>query len=1628
MGGSNDDAAWGITVAGSNAYITGNTSSSNYPATGFAGGTDAFVAELSGSGNFIYNTLLGGSDVDNGYAIAVHNNEAWFTGSTYSSNFPGGGYQGNGDVFVAKANSNGAIVYDRLIGGTNLDVGTAIDVDSSGQVYVAGYTGSSDFPSSVRPYRGNTDAFVVQLSASGTILYSTYLGGSGYDEAEGIRADGLGGAIVAGVTASSNLTVTQDAYQPTLAGTYDAFVIRVIPQNSAPFDLDYASYFGGSNYDSATAVALDGSGYAYITGYTLSTDFPISAGAFDSSLNGSRDVFISKLLVIPPPSITLQKLTNGQHVLSEPGVVVPAGSSITWQYVVTNTGKVALNNVTVTDDQPAVAPGCPITTLVSGASMVCTASGSAIVGQYANTGIVTGTPIDGRPIISNSDRSYYFGTAPSIVLKMTSNNVRSTNAPGPFLPAGEPLDWSLRVTNTGNISLTNILLNHSIVGTVACPSSTLSAGAAMDCLASGTVVSNQQMVTATVTGAPSVGSMVQSTDTNYYYGVTAGVLLSKQTNGTESSVPPGPFLRSGAPVSWMYWITNTGNATQTITLMDDHVADVSCPASQLEAGAAMTCDANGVVVAGLYSNTAVVTGTPLAGAVVNARATNYYFGAAPALTPVKYTNSQLATSSTGPFIPVGQPVTWTYVITNSGNVALNAIVLNDNRVGSVSCPSSSLDAGSSMTCMATGIATQGLYTNSATVTGTPPVGGVIVANSSSSYYGIAPALTLHKLVNSVEATMAPGPFIPAGQVVTWTYLVSNTGNITLSNLALVDNQIGPISCGTSILSPSAGMQCTATGIATSGQYSNSATLTGIPPAGASLSASSVSYYFGSVAAISITKLVNGILAPTPPGPYILNEAPVTWTYQVTNTGNITLTQLSVSDDHGVTVSCPRSILAPAETTTCSAQGVAITGSYSNTGIAMASPLVGDPVSATSRSYYFGASPHLQLYALVNDVHASEAPGLFLLAGQPVTFTYFITNTGNVSLSGILVTDTQLSSVTCPLTSLLPMQVMQCTGTGILVGTGQDVVSARASGSNGPLGTSTFDTAYYYGSAPQITFAADLNGYYTATAPGPYVLANQSITWTFHITNTGNVTLTGIVVTSTATPVTCPTSTLSPGQVELCLATSIAYADQHTEQSSVVAFSPVNSISATAVNAYFGALPSLSLAKYTNGVYAPDPPGPSLLAGTSVTWSYVVSNTGNVMLASFHVNDDHEGAVACPVQSLLIGQVTTCQAEGLVQSGVYENVGTASASPPDSLATVASTSMGHYVGLISQPKLAVIKSVNGQQTRTSPGLYVLAGDMVTWTYLVVNEGNTEISGIIITDSREAGITCPNNSLNSGGSMSCQVGALAITGDYSNGVEVSGWSPLGDSIIATDTSYYFGAQPAASYTPVLSGVTIGQAGLMYAPSAQPITLTYFITNTGNVALTLLSALQNVSWPVSCPDSLLAPGGSIQCMSGGLAQSGNQLVSTTLSLQPPGALNVLVLTGTLRYFGTQTSISITKLVNDQWSPDPTALTVTAGNAMTWTYVITNTSNITLYHIVVNDDRKVSVTCPTDTLEPTLSLTCTGHGIAVEGVYSNTGTVSAQAPGGTLVSSSSTSYYVGEPWLKPRAYLPFVIHLESP
>lgn len=344
-----DDIAYDVAVDQFNQpHIAGSTTSVNYPITNGAydnsvQNVDAFVTKFSAdASSLLYSTVIGGSAGEEAYGMALDlQGRVWITGVTNSPDTPSAGafpttpdaFQTNwrggrglpgqivGDAFVARlSNTGSALEFGSYLGSTYPDpnafvtpgdIGNDIAVDSNGNAYVVGQAEGPNFPRTSGVFQptfggGETDGFVVRISANNILDYATHLGGSQSDAISGIAVDALGNSFLVGTTNSNNFPTVAGSFDTTMQGG-DVFVSKLVPTGTS---LDYSTFIGGSAGESASSIALDNNGSAYICGATQSVDFPRTNGAFDTIFSPPGENFVTKI-AIDGASLVYSTFMNG---------------------------------------------------------------------------------------------------------------------------------------------------------------------------------------------------------------------------------------------------------------------------------------------------------------------------------------------------------------------------------------------------------------------------------------------------------------------------------------------------------------------------------------------------------------------------------------------------------------------------------------------------------------------------------------------------------------------------------------------------------------------------------------------------------------------------------------------------------------------------------------------------------------------------------------------------------------------------------------------------------------------------------------------------------------------------------------------------------------------------------------------------------------------------------------------------------------------------------------------------------------------------------------------------------------------------------------------------------------------
>ena len=850
-------------------------------------------------------------------------------------------------------------------------------------------------------------------------------------------------------------------------------------------------------------------------------------------------------------AITLDKQAGTINDLDANGHDV--GDTIDFTFLVTNTGNVTLDPVTVTDPMVG-AVSCPVSDLDPGDFTTCTATyvltqADVDAGVVNNTATASGTPPTGPPVTDDDNTSTPVTRTAAITLDKQAG-IPSGNT------VGSTIAFTFLVTNTGNVTLDPITVNDPAVGAVTCPAGPLAPTASTTCTATYVLTpldvdSGHFANSATATGTPPPGVTPPTADDDTDTPIPAGpaIDLDKQAGTINDLDANGHDV--GDTIDFTFIVTNTGNVTlDPVTVTDPMVGAVSCPGGPLAAAAQRTCTATYILTqadvnAGVVNNTATASGTPPTGPpVTDDDNTSTPVTRTAAITLDKQAGTINDLDANGP--DVGDTIDFTFLVTNTGNVTLDPISVNDPAVGAVSCPVTDLDPGDSTTCTATYALTQldvdsGHFANTATATGTPPPGVTppTADDDTDTPIPAGPAISLDKQAGTINDLDANGPDV--GDTIDYTFIVTNTGNVTLTSVSVTDPMVGAVSCPAGSLAPGAQRTCTATYILTqadvdAGVVDNTATTSGTPPTGPPVTDDdTVTTSIPANPSITLVKSAGPITDVDANGPDAGDT--IAYSFLVTNTGNVTLDPVSVADPKVGAVTCPAGPLAPTASRTCTAtytltQADVDSGSVVNTATASGTPPTGPPVTDVDTiTTTVPTTPRIDLQKTASTTGPVHP-------GDQIIFSFTVTNTGNVTLTNLQVQDPMVGTVTCATTTLAPGAQTTCTAAPYTV-TPADVAAgnivnkatATADGGGGVKVNSEDQVEVLAAAAadPSIRLVK------RADTAGP-VRAGDEVTYTFTVTNTGNMTLTRVRVQDPMLgTVECRRTRLKPGQSTTCSA-------------------------------------------------------------------------------------------------------------------------------------------------------------------------------------------------------------------------------------------------------------------------------------------------------------------------------------------------------------------------------------------------------------------------------------------------------------------------------------------------------------
>lgn len=1029
-------------------------------------------------------------------------------------------------------------------------------------------------------------------------------------------------------------------------------------------------------------------------------------------------------------------------------------------------------------------------------------------------------------------------------------------------------------------------------------------------------------------------------------------------------------------------------------------------------------------------------------------------------------------------VNIGDYIDYSFAVENTYDRTLTNIVVTDDKIDNdsvnIDCPSggttnviSSLATGSSVTCVSRYYLTQsdidsGRITNIAMASGVGFVESIQQNAPASDTDSLTinltrtASMTIVKSAGAVVRNASDLTRDKAGDTITYSYRVTNTGNVTLTNLTVVDDKIdndaANIDCpsgGTSnvisTLAPTDSVTCVATYTLTSTDITtqsvtNTATVTGTPPSGASDPApasSAITVLLNQPISLEIDKTMASRTDPDANG--IDPGDVVTYSFRVTNTStSATLTNITLVDNKissGITCTggsgATITSLAPAAFTTCTATytvaqadvdaGAIINTASVSSNYAQQGGVVSTITASDTNTISVTQTPGLSITNTFSSLtNSTIAPDSQTDAGDKANFTYVVTNSGNVTLTSILVIGTGSTTVDCgsgaTISTLAPGGTTTCTAVHIIT---QDHLNAAQVSNQGTAGASF--TKRGDSSATALSVSATANTSLTQT---PSIgITNSGVIntgvdnrsdegdealFTYVITNTGNVSLTAISITSSLGTVDCDAgsgtsttvATLAPSSTATCESThALTQTEINTGQITDTAgassvFTRANSTTTTVsdtdpailnIDQSFDVTISNTFELFSQTEVLPNN---RVDAGDLGTFKYIVHNTGNVTLTSLQLSTNI-GTVDCDpsdntsttISSLTPGNTYTCyttvtvtqahiDAEEVANTGQVVASYTYRGSSTPTTATRSSTAT-EAIGTSPSVEITTTGVLNPPASPNAPN------DVLTYTYTVLNVGNTTLSNIDVTVENDSNDTTDNSIADSvidcGGGTTNRITSLApgasttctapypITQDditrgfVRNNVQAS-------TAAATDTNQYdkpinqhADLEVTTTARPLVDNTSTGPS------DGDTIVYDIVVRNSGNVPLTSIV----VSIPgltIDCsPISSLAPGDSSSCVS-----SSYSLISTDISTGL--VTKSATASTTFTYFGASQTTAVTDSDPATTYLAPASLSMNktaqrnnsvvapnnrtdAGDEITYTFTVVNDGDVNLVNVEITD-----------------------------------------------------------------------------
>ncbi len=1295
-----------------------------------------------------------------------------------------------------------------------------------------------------------------------------------------------------GPTLNVDLELTKTALESTYDAVGDIINYQIVLRNAGNVTFPAAPAVSDPLAGTVTCPAgpiVPGNAVTCTVAYSIMQD-DIDTGSFENTasatvtVGGQSDSESDSAVVTAVRSVglTLDKTLDA----ASPSQFDASGVGLEYDYLLTNTGNVALENVSVNDNRVGVT--CPATTLVPGASMICnsavysTTQGNLNNGGVTNTATASATEAgpNPAPVTSNTDTVTVPAVQnPAISLTKTAPVV----APAQFT-VGNTVTYSFAVRNTGNvrigpnIGVTEITITDDKIGTFTCFPAPLTRNQTQTCTADYVLTNDDVNAGIVVNTATAAAGPTVSPQVSAIIAPTFDPSISVEKTTSTASVSG-----TGDTINYSFLVRNTGDSRigSTIQIND---ALLSAPAvcnqpTPFDPGDSFVCtgernSTNNPITqteldSGSIDNVATASFTFTTGGVT----TTFTSDESAASVPVTAAPA-VALSKTGQptYNALNQSLSYTFEVSNPGNVTLRTATVTDPLIPGLNCVLSNIQPGTSQSCTGSYSVSQAnmddeTFTNLATVRAQPAQGAQQTATDDYTSNLAAGAgtktATLDKQPNVTS-------FAQVNDQIIYVMEVENTGTQTLTGLTVTDVLDPGFSCSIATLAPGGidrSCQFTYTVMQADidrGQVDNTATL----------SSPEIIDQTDDATVIGPARTASYVFDKQAPAGFTAAGQNIDFVFEVENTGTVTLTNISITDPFfGTLYSCSIATLAPGATDrTCrttyqTTQNDVNVGSITNTATASVDAPVGvtDPADQTDTVIIQGPTENAAVV-----VTKQSTDGSFASASDSEDYTFSVQNTGNVTLTGLTLTDSDLG-FTCALDDLLPgATATTCAGGAPVlsatkafdqgdVDAGSYTNNVTISGQSLVGGTPVSDSDRVTVTGPAQAPALEIEK--TTTLVGTFDTLNQSVTYNYRVFNRGNITLTAqiSVADDRIATVNCPAppaAGIAPGAFVDCTATTTI--SQQNLDDGFVENTASASVTQPVIPQGPGAPTSVTVTSPddTLRISADQQPALSILKrvktgsaasydsiGDLVTFEYVVTNTGNVTTtADITVTDDKiPGTLVCSTAPLAPLASVTCEQDYTadqvaLDDGSVTNVATADTVFDGAAVTSAPDSV--TINAVQNPSLAIEKTFTGTD---NPGVFDL-NDTLSYAIVVTNNGNVTIDGpITLTDSLvdfPAGFNCgtlTNNELLPTQTLTCTSTHNVTQNDLDLGAATNVVSATGTFNGTPVTSPSDNAIYPVNAAPSLSLIkeAVPVAGGLSMPG-DTVTYRYTVRNTGNVGL--------------------------------------------------------------------------------------------------------------------------------------------------------------------------------------------------